>query len=112
MSIEHFSNFVREEYKPCDLSLAKDNIPVFTQSYVIGWKKKDGIGDIFMLTKSRKCRWEEGILLASLLPIDANCSLTMLEICEESLISLFLLFGFLIVVKVLSFFFYGETIPH
>ena len=36
MSIEHFSNFVREEYKPCDLSLAKDNIPVFTQSYVIG----------------------------------------------------------------------------
>ena len=57
-----------------------------------------------MLTKSRKCRWEEGILLASLLPIDANCSLTMLEICEESLISLFLLFGFLIVVKVLSFF--------
>ena len=62
-----------------------------------------------MLAKSRKCRWEEGILLASLLPTDANCSLTML--CEESLISLILLFGSLIVVKVLSFF-YGETIPH
>ena len=62
-----------------------------------------------MLTKSRKCCREEGILLASLLPTDANYSL--LEICEESLISLFLLFGFLIVVKVLSFF-YGETIPH
>ena len=109
MSIEHFSNFVGEEYKPCDLSLAKDNIPVFTQSCVIGWKKKDGIGEIFMLTNSRKCCWEEGILRASLLPTDANCSLTML--CEESLISLFLLFGFLIVVKFLSFF-HGETIPH
>ena len=55
-----------------------------------------------MLAKSRKCRWEEGILLASLLPTDANCSLTML--CEESLISLILLFGSLIVVKVLSIF--------
>ena len=62
-----------------------------------------------MLAKSRKRCWEEGILLASLLPTDANCSLTML--CEESLISLILLFGSLIVVKVLSFF-YGETIPH
>ena len=62
-----------------------------------------------MLAKSRKSCWEEGILLASLLPTDANCSLTML--CEESLISLILLFGSLIVVKVLSFF-YGETIPH
>ena len=62
-----------------------------------------------MLAKSRKCCWEEGILLASLLPTDANCSLTRL--CEESLISLILLFGSLIVVKVLSFF-YGETIPH
>ena len=112
MSIEHFSNFVGhvgEKYKPCDLSLTKDNILVFTQSYVIGWKKKGGIGDIFMLAKSRKRCWEEGILLASLLPTDANCSLTTL--CEESLISLILLFGSLIVVKVLSFF-YGETIPH
>ena len=62
-----------------------------------------------MLAKSRKRCWEEGILLASLLPTDANCSLTTL--CEESLISLILLFGSLIVVKVLSFF-YGETIPH
>ena len=62
-----------------------------------------------MLAKSRKCCREEGILLSSLLPTDANCSLTML--CEESLISLILLFGSLIVVKVLSFF-YGETIPH
>ena len=62
-----------------------------------------------MLTNSRKCCWEEGILRASLLPTDANCSLTML--CEDSLISLFLLFGFLIVVKFLSFF-HGETIPH
>ena len=53
MSIEHFSNFVGEEYKQCDLFLGKDNISVFTQSYVIGWKKKDGIGDMFLLTKSR-----------------------------------------------------------
>ena len=51
MSIEHFSNFVGhvgEKYKPCDLSLTKDNILVFTQSYVIGWKKKGGIGDIYI----------------------------------------------------------------
>ena len=63
-----------------------------------------------MLAKSKKRCWEEGILLASLLPTDANCSLTTL--CEESLISLILLFGSLIVVKVSNFFFYGETIPH
>ena len=48
MSIEDFSNFVREGYKPCDFLLGRDNISDFTQSYVIGWKKKDiGIGDMF-----------------------------------------------------------------
>ena len=37
MSIEHFNNFVGEEYRPCDLLLVgRDNISVFTQSYVIG----------------------------------------------------------------------------
>ena len=36
MSVEHFSNFVGEEYKPCDLLLGRDNISVFTQSYVNG----------------------------------------------------------------------------
>ena len=28
MSIEHFSNFAGEEYKPCDLLLGRDNISV------------------------------------------------------------------------------------
>ena len=53
MSIEHFSNFVGEEYKPCDFLLGRDNISVFIQSCVNGWKKKDGIGNMFLLTKSR-----------------------------------------------------------
>ena len=53
ISIEHFSNFVGEEYKPCDLLLGRDNISVFIQSSVNGWKKKDGIGNMFLLTKSR-----------------------------------------------------------
>ena len=53
MSIQHFSNFIGEEYQPCDLLLGRDNISDFTQSYVIGWKKKDGVGEMFLLTKSR-----------------------------------------------------------
>ena len=36
MSIEHFSNLVREEYKPCYLFLGGDNISVFAQSCVNG----------------------------------------------------------------------------
>ena len=53
MPIQHFSSFVGEEYKPCDFLQGRDNISVFRESYVIGWKNEDGIGDIVLLTKSR-----------------------------------------------------------
>ena len=45
MPIEHFSSFVGEKYKPCDVLIGRGNISVFGQSYVIGWKNEDGIRD-------------------------------------------------------------------
>ena len=52
-ALEYLSSLVGEEYKPYDLSFGTSNISDINSSGKTGWKKKDEIGDLHLLTKSR-----------------------------------------------------------
>ena len=64
MWIEHFSNFVGEEYKQSDLLLGRDNISVHTIQYILRWSfftfiyKRSSKMNYFIYFTSFHSSWE------------------------------------------------------